>query len=86
MAATYESASTRQFALARTETIRTQSPECLAFCKAMCDPSASVSEDILSVYFLGVFAVVVYLQLPLSPTLLHHPPISSSSSLDPTSV
>jgi carnitine O-acetyltransferase len=38
---TYESASTRKFQLGRTETCRTVSEECVAWCKAMEDPSVS---------------------------------------------
>lgn len=42
--ATYESAQTRKFKLGRTETIRSASPESLAFTQAMCDPSVSDEE------------------------------------------
>ena len=38
---TYESASTRKFQLGRTETCRTVSEECVAWCRAMEDPSVS---------------------------------------------
>jgi carnitine O-acetyltransferase len=38
---TYESASTRKYQLGRTETCRTVSDECVAWCKAMEDPSMS---------------------------------------------
>lgn len=45
--ATYEAAQTRAFKLGRTETIRSASPESLAFVQAMQDPSAS-DEDRIS--------------------------------------
>lgn len=41
---TYEAASTRMFRGGRTETIRTASPQALAFVKAMDDPASSASE------------------------------------------
>ena len=40
---TYETASTRQFFNARTETLRTCSSESVAFCRAALDPSKSVN-------------------------------------------
>ena len=43
VAAVYESAATRRFKKGRTETIRSQSPECLTFCKAMGNPNSTVS-------------------------------------------
>ena len=43
LTATYESAATRQFLFGRTDTIRACSVESLAFCKAMSDPTATVS-------------------------------------------
>ena len=41
---TYESASTRKFQLGRTETCRTVSEDCVAWCKAMEDPSVPDEE------------------------------------------
>ena len=77
MATTYESASTRQFALSRTETIRTQSPECLAFCKAMCDHSTDVSVETTLRCFMAVCLTRIYpppASLPLPrPSTTHHP-------------
>ena len=43
LAATYESAATRQFLLGRTDTIRACSVESLSFCEAMTDPATAVS-------------------------------------------
>ncbi|ORZ04825.1 acyltransferase ChoActase/COT/CPT [Lobosporangium transversale] len=44
--ATYETGSTRQFLHGRTETIRTLSPDSLAFCKAMQNPSTTPEERV----------------------------------------
>ena len=41
--ATYESASTRKFLFGRTDTIRGTTAEALEFCKAMSNPTATVS-------------------------------------------
>ena len=43
LAATYESATTRQFLFGRTDTIRACSVESLSFCEAMLDPATTVS-------------------------------------------
>lgn len=47
LTSTYESGSMRLFLNGRTDTIRAASIESFAFCKAMSDPSASVSYIIL---------------------------------------
>jgi len=43
LTATHESGTSRQFLRGRTDTIRGSSVESLAFCKAMSDPTATVS-------------------------------------------
>ena len=50
LAATYESAATRQFLLGRTDTIRACSVESLSFCKAVSDPIVTVSNNCDSCY------------------------------------
>ena len=56
--ATYETASTRQYRLGRTETIRTCSPDSCAFLQAFTDPSLNVGAHMNSNYRHFCFAKV----------------------------
>jgi hypothetical protein len=47
----YETATTRRFYHARTETLRSCTVEAVEFCRAMCDPKASVRRVLYSFFF-----------------------------------